>query len=379
MKRNAPTVSFRQGRGPGPGAWHAAAVLIAIGACGGGSEGGYPAPIDAARPVVVDARVIETSSVGDAPIEPNDIPGLGILLREGRLTGWIHGAVHDRGLYVFTYRKPGDFFSFAEFPLTPATADISARLLQIKRHDAVVIKGVFIENAAPIHHIRLEALTVATTYVSDEVATPRTADIAIPEDLAGQTDVIGKVHAVDVDGRILVIEYADAVIPVFVSVPALTAGLYRNDKVRLAFEFAIFPPRPTHMWLDTAAARPLEVMERLLDRHGKPFEAEGSLVRFPRSPQISSDVYAVQVVDADRVSREYTLLNEDASIFVTIRDKLAAAWMSRPGTGIDGRNKLVNPSIRVRARGTFNLVAPNQANAQILLDSADALTITLLP
>jgi hypothetical protein len=321
-----------------------------------------------------------TPGTGGGPIEPSDTAGLSVLLKDGRLPGWIHGAVHDRGLYVFTYRKPGDFFTFAEFPLAPATPEVATKLQQIKRHDELLIKGAFIQNTAPIRHIRLEDFTVVARWQSDEVVPPRTPETAFPEELVGMTEAIGKVHAVDPDGRILVIEYGDAVVPVYVRVPALTAGLYRNDKIRLAFEFAMVPPRPTHLWLDTAHARPLEVVERLLDRHGLPFEAEGSLIRFPKSPQISVDVYAVQVVDADGVSREYTLLNNsNTAIFNAILDKLGTAWKSRPGQGKDGRNKLVNPLIRVHARGIFNLIDPNQANAQILLDSPDDLTVTLLP
>ena len=53
-------------------------------------------------------------------------------------------------------------------------------------------------------------------------------------------------------------------------------------------------------------------------------------MRFPKSPQISVDVYAVQVIDADGVSREYTLLNENPAIFQTIRTKLGMAWASPP-------------------------------------------------
>lgn len=323
---------------------------------------------------------VRDTNLGDRIIEPNDIPSLAILLEQGRLPGWIHAAVHPRGLYVFTYRKPGDFFSFADFPLVAANTAVANKLLTVKRHDAVFLKGIFIKNMAPINHIQVDELQVVQAYTSDETPPPRTADTEIPADLAGATELIGKVHAVNSDGRIFVIEYGDAVIPVFVRVPALTGGLYRNDKIRMKFEFALFPPRPSHLWLDTAAAKPLEVMERLLDKHGNPFEAEGSLVRFPISPQISIDVYALQTTDADGVSREFTLVNEkDPAMFLKIREKLAAAWKSRPGQGIDGRNKLVNPYIKVKAVGVFNLVAPNQANAQILLDGPDSLTITMLP
>jgi hypothetical protein len=317
-------------------------------------------------------------------IEPDDIPALARLLAQGQLSGRVHAAVHDRGLYVFTYyRNPKNVFVSANFPLKPGNDEVAQRLTTVGRHDAITIKGGFIENLAPIRHIRLDDFQVTKAYAADEVAPKRGLTTRIPEDLPnpGQArrELIGKVHAVADDGRILVIEYGDAVVPVFVPQPKLTAGLYRNDKVRVGFVIPKKPPRPQHLWLDTANPKPLEVLEALVDRHGKPFVGDGALVRYPKSPQLTSDVYALQMVDADNVSRDYTLLNFDPTIFKAIREKLSAAWNSRPGQGVDGRNKLVNPSIRVRAKGTFNLVARNQANAQILLASPDDLTITLLP
>ncbi len=347
---------------------------------GSGTGGGVTAAGDAAASMdAVPALVLDAPQSAGAFL-PEEIPALARMLEEGRLTGWVHGAVRDRDLYVFTYRKPNDFFTFADFPLQPATPDVARRLAEVKRHYALRIKGAFIENAAPLRHIRLTDFAIVSTYSHDETPAPRTPLARIPADLAGRRDLIGKVHAVANDGRILVIEYQDAVIPVFVRNPGLIASLYRNDKIRLAFEIATNPPRPTHLWLDTTRPQPLQVLERLLDRHGKPFEAEGPLVRFPQSPQIIFDVFAVQVADADGVSREYTLLNPDnETVFKAIRDKLGAAWAARKGQAIDGRNKLVNPMIRVHARGTFNLIDRNQANAQILLRSADDLTITMLP
>jgi hypothetical protein len=363
---------------------HVLAFALLLG-CDGRGAGGADAAAPGAGPPAPE--------VGPAPIDaptsggvadPSEIAALAALLADGRLSGRIHGAVNDRGLYVFTYYPdPNDIFVFSDFPMTPANDAVAERLTQIKRHDTVSIKGSFIESSAPIRHVRLDDLQVTSAYTADEIAPRRVPATRIPEDLPnpgqGLRSLIGKVHAVANDGRILVIEYGDAVVPVFVPTPDVTAGLFRNDKIRLGFVIPAQPPRPTHLWLDVANPKPLEVLERLVDYHGKPFTAEGALVRFPQSPQITTDVYAVQTIDADNVSREYTLLNFDPAIFDRIHAKLAAAWKSRPGQGVDGRNKLVNPFIRVHAQGTFNIVDRNQANAQILLASPDDVTTTLLP
>lgn len=370
-----------------------AGVRFRVVLCGAGIGGRVRAGVALAAVIAVLAGCAGTrlhgaatgsSPTGKTEIEPDDIPGLAKLLAQGRLPGRLHAVVPERSIYVFTYYPdPTNVFDFGNFPLKPANDAVAQRLAQINRHDAVSIKGAFIDNRAPIHHIRLDDFVLTKSYAADEVAPKYQRKTRIPDDLpeAGQAQrhLIGKVHAVADDGRILVIEYGDAVVPVFVPSPRLTEGLFRNDKVRVGFILPQKPPRPQHLWLDTAQAKPLEVLERLSDRHGKPFEAEGALVRYPKSPQLTSEVYAVQVVDADNVSRDYTLLNLDPAIFKAIRAKLAAAWKARPGQGVDGRNKLVNQSIRVHAKGTFNLVARNQANAQILLASPDDLTITTRP
>jgi len=363
-----------------------AAVIVTLIASAVGCDGGFTAQSDGAVSEEPDAAVgIDPAAALKDAAPPGGVPpGIDIdavinMLRQGTLDGWVHGAVHDRGLYVFTYRRPSDFFTFADFPLIPTTQEMADKLARIKRHDAIRIKGRVVENAAPIRHVWLDELTILRPYVSDETPPPRGYATRIPDELTGKSELVGKVHAVANDGRILVIEYGDAVVPVFVADPTLTQDLYRNDKIRVGIIIPAKPPRPTHLWLATNRPRPLEVLERLVDRHGKPIDTEGALVRFPRSPQITLDVYALQVSDADGVTREYTLLNNDPTVFAAIGKKLADAWKSRPGEGLDGRNKLVNPAIRVRARGTFNIIDRNQANAQILLSSPDDLTITFRP
>ena len=49
-----------------------------------------------------------------------------------------------------------------------------------------------------------------TDSVSLSLVCPFTPEVTIPDDLMGATELIGKVHAVDTDGRVFVIEYRDA-------------------------------------------------------------------------------------------------------------------------------------------------------------------------
>ena len=67
---------------------------------------------------------------------------------------------------------------------------------------------------------------------------------------------------------------------------------------------------------------------------------------------------------------------EEKFLFAAIRKKMQDAWdAAGEGSAVSGRNKLVSTRVRVRATGTYNEIDPNQANAQIVLPSADALEI----
>jgi hypothetical protein len=128
--------------------------------------------------------------------------------------------------------------------------------------------------------------------------------------------------------------------------------------------------------LNDEVASPVEVLERLVDLHDKFACVEGTLVKFPKSPDVSFDVFALQRTDNDHVTLDYTLVNFDnVELFKEIRQKSAAAWDAHPESVINGRNKLHNPRLHVKACGTLNVVAPSQANPQILIDKIEDLTI----
>lgn len=340
----------------------------------------------AARPgSVVPVPVRDNGPIEAAPgssMDKKSVAGLSASLEAGKLRGWIHAAVHGHGLYVFTWRAPNDFFTFYDFPVYPGNPEVAKKLGTVKRHDELSVKGHYVVNAAPIQHIIVNSFDVITAHQSDETPPPRTVATRIPAALMGKNELLGKVHALGDEGHLLVVEYGDAVVPVYVQDASLTKDLFRNDKLKIAFQIAPRPASPTHLWVDSGAKKPIDVLERMVERHGKTADVEGVLVRFPKSPQITSDVYAVQITDADGISREYTLVNEKASDTATFREilkKCADAWAARRSGSIDGRNKLLNPLVRVRAQGKWNVVSRNQANVQIVMPSADGVTITLLP
>jgi len=171
-------------------------------------------------------------------------------------------------------------------------------------------------------------------------------------------------------------EYRDAVVPVFVTKPALTQNLFRGDKVKLAFQIMKFPKHPTHLMLDAGAPQPVQVLESIASRNGEAITQEGYLVLFPQSPEILFSVFAMRQDDAEGTRLNFTLVNfDDPSVFQAIRAKLQAAWDTHPEAVVNDRNQYLNRRVRVKVSGTLNEVSASQANPQILLKSPDDITV----
>ncbi len=311
---------------------------------------------------------------------------LEVMLKGGGLTGEIHGSVSDAKLFVMTYRNPNNFFENVQMPLTSDSADIMATLSQTKRHQYYTVKGEFITNKAPIKHIKISSLQLAKDYNSelDKMPYHYRGDL---NDLYNKTEFIGRVHALGEDGKMLVMEYVDRIIPVFVteeSSQVLVKSLYRGDLVKLKFKVRAEPEAPTHLSLASAQAlpageKPIELLESLVKSHGSPISKVGSLIRFSKSPQINTNIYALLVEDVGGTTIQYTLTNfASPDLFKKIREKLEKFWDDNSSTAENDRNKLVNRKLVVHAKGTSNMVDAGQANPQILIDSLDDITVEVV-
>jgi hypothetical protein len=303
------------------------------------------------------------------------------LLGDG-LTVWIHGAAPEFEQYVFTYRDANDFFVYQDFSLLAASDQVRQVLQNVGRHDQVKIKGSFGQNPSPQKHIVVTDLQVVKKFDPTTQPTwpgnipPYQHTTQLPSDLLGKNEMLAVVHAAPENGGVVVVEYGDAVVPVFVENNTLTKNLYRGDKVKLHYQVMKFPKKPTHLKLDTSVAKPIDVIDSMVAWHERPVTLEGSLVYFVRSPQIRFDVYALQTVDKDGLKRNFTLVNlSDMQVFQSIIAKLEKVWKEKGTTAVNGRNCLINHQIRVRAKGLANVISPAQANPQILLDSANDIEI----
>lgn len=285
------------------------------------------------------------------------------------LIGRIHGAVSPDQLFVMSVREPGNFFSHREFSLLANDQLTRTKLSQVNRHDRVCIQGNFIPNPSPQKHIWVKSIEVLESWSGLEDFPPYERASELPAELVNQTQFVGKVHAIGEAGRILVVEYKDRVFPIFVEATEYTQGLFRGDIIRLTYQIQARPQQPTHLLLNLEAEQPIEVIDAIADWSQQRKTLAGKLVKFPQSPQLNFDVYAIEV-ETQGINRTFTLVNfDDLNEFQRIQEKLASLWDSHLQTAVSGRNMLINPDLMIEASGRINVISPEQANPQILLDS----------
>lgn len=296
-------------------------------------------------------------------------------LESSGLIGRIHGAASTAQLFVMSVREPNNFFSHREFSLVPGDEATKATLSQVNRHDLICIQGDFLENPSPQKHVWVKSAEVLESWPGLGDFPPYERSAGLPAELANQTQFVGKVHAIGEGGKILVVEYKDGVLPIFVEATDYTEGLFRGDIVRLSYTLQERPQQPTHLKLNLESEQPIEVIDAIASWHQQEKTLSGKLVKFPQSPQLNFDVYAIEV-ETQGIKRTFTLVNfDDIDAFTKIREQLAALWDSHVATAVSGRNMLINPDVIVEASGSINVVSPEQANPQLLLDSAEAIRL----
>ena len=300
-----------------------------------------------------------------------EIPNLSKELTGTGLIGRIHGAADTSQMFVLAVREPNNFFSHREFSLISNDESVTNTLGQLQRHDLVCVKGNIIANHSPQKHIALSSIDLLEEWQQPTGFQPYERQADLPENLKQQTSLVGKVHAIGESGKILVMGYQDLVLPIHVTEPKYTRELYRGDIVKLNYQVQSNPQRPLHLQLDDGANSPIEMIDAIAAINNQPQTLTGNLVKFPQSPQLKFDVYAIEV-NTDGIKRYFTLINfDDMAKFANIRQKLAQIWNDNAATAVSGRNMLINPKVKIRATGLGNIISPEQANPQILLENAE--------
>ncbi|EAZ91714.1 hypothetical protein [Crocosphaera chwakensis] len=304
-----------------------------------------------------------------------NLSNLGNELETTGLLGEIHGVIPQDNVFVLSVRDPDNFFKSQQFSVIPGNNKTQDILRNTDRHDQVCLQGKLVKNPSPQPHIVVKSAVVMESWNGLEGYKNYEYQANIPVDLKYKNHAVFKVHAIDNEGKILVVEYKDKVIPIFVNNPELTKDLYRGDLIDLSYTIQSWPKKPTHLNLNLKAKNPLKVVDQLVAKHEIEETLTGKLVKFPQSPQIKFDVYAIEVT-TQGLSRYYTLVNfEDAEEFEIIREKLATIWKNHLETVKAGRNFLINPNVMIKAQGKINIISPQQANPQILLENANKIQV----
>ena len=323
-----------------------------------------------------------TGGKSDLAAAPSiDLEELRKQLKGAGLVGEIHSSDSANRQYVFTYRHPKDFFTNVQIAMVARKDDIRDFFKEMKRHDRVKVKGDFIHQGdilpeSPQPHIEVASIEMVKKYESPvPVPEPRFKKTTLlPQELLEKTEADFLVHANVRNGAGLVLEYKDNFVFVTVPDPKLAAHVFRNDRVHARFQRQNFPKQPMHIELaQNEPSKPsLVVTDSVRALHGKRFTQRGNLVRFPKSPQINRDIWAVEQKGLDGNSRTFTLVNfTKKGELDRIDARLRAWWDAEPNAVVDGRNKLVNTNVTITATGVMNVVDPNQANAQMRLKASD--------
>lgn len=306
------------------------------------------------------------------------------LAASGGTLAEVHGANHERGQYVLSFRHPTSFFDYLLVSMladekSPGGAAVAATMKSLKRNDIVRVHGrLNTDIKSPQPHAFIDEVTVVAPFANPYPAVPAYQSVVnLEKELAAVTEADFKVHAVLESGKILVLEYGDSIVPTYVSDPAQAAiakELYRGDIVHLKFKIAADPTHPLHLRLQKVPDA-IALKDKITEQHGKPVSLCGTLAMFPKSPLITINVFALQLDVAPGINRTYTLVNfDDMAEFAKIRDNAQKVWDRAAAEIVSARNYFLNPHIKVCAKGTGNIQDPSQANPQILLEKADDLT-----
>jgi hypothetical protein len=309
-------------------------------------------------------------------VPPFDMALVSKELEGDGLKGEIHAAVPEFKTWVLNIYQ-GSFFNSYQFPLAIHDEKVLHDAMAVKRHDLVRIKGKILDNGAAQKHILVTEITVEKKYDSANFQPNYTHSQAVPDELKAGRSATVIVHSIAEDGKSVMVEYRDLVVQVVVANGELTKPLYRNDKIRIAYEAVDKPGRPLHLVLDEAAEKPIELVDRIADLHGKHATVTGCLVLFPKSPQITRNVYALLEVDENGLMRTWTMANfESMEMFNKITANFEDFWGGHSEEAVNFRNKMLNVGIKVQAKGLLNIAVPNQANPQILVDDVADITLT---
>lgn len=291
----------------------------------------------------------------------------------------VHGIVPVSSMFVVTFRNPNNFFQSVHLSLLGTDQGTRDMIRTLRRHDVVLIQGMIdTEIPAEQRHLKADLITLMERSPQSTPSQEYTYE-ALPDAVLNMSELVGKVHAVYADGQVLVVEYKDMVIPVFVKEQWLsqTKSLFRGDIIAIKYVIQRGPRRPVHINLDPTQADSFRILRSVVTGHGEQIKLTGKLLMFPQSPMVKFPVFAIDVDMGNGVLLPHTILSfTDPTLFKAARALFQAAWERNASSIRNYRNKFINEAITVTVSGTYNMIDPGQANPQIVIESLTNISIT---
>ena len=301
------------------------------------------------------------------------------------LTAHVHGSVPQYSYYVINYGT--NILESIQFNLISFDPKVLEQLKDLKRHDKISIKGQILENRSPVKHIVVESFEITEPYeFREEYGIEYDKELLQDFSSDQSKKILAKVHAVIADGKALVLDYKNAIIPVFIEPEhyELTKNLYRNDKLVAEVRPLAKARGPLHLILDKDSENPIRVVDKMVNCHGIQRTIEGVLTMFYKSPQITVNVFAVKQKDPNGLERNFTFFpdydpekefEQFMNLFNQIQAKLMPIWEKNEDQVEKDRNSLFNPQLKVRVSGRMNVVSKSQANPQIYIKIIEAIEV----
>lgn len=356
-----------------------------------------PTPDEFARRSLAQAREGEVEAPEGEELSPEEIAKVKEYLRknlevvlakplkEQGLEGRVHAAILDEGVVLFQVTNPfaqtltERLTDFRIYPLRLSKKQLEElRAKGVRRNDFLKVKGAF---ASIPPHIEVDSVEVTERTKGRDA--PQNHELRQALALHGKTNFLleAQVHASLRDGAQAAVDYEGHILPVTLEdesdakAAKALAALWRFDIVRIPVkEVRPWPAYPPHLVLDSSKA--IQMVESIQDflnfdenQPDPELTLEGTLVRIPPSSGLTNRESWGLLVKSSKsgLSRQFLLWNfSDLELQEKIEAKLKGWWDSKEGAKV-GRNRLVHPGLRVRAKGKLPMLggkeqARNQGN-----------------
>lgn len=213
---------------------------------------------------------------------------------EGMLNGQqgarVHGAIPSGNIYVF---GDGGFY-YSAYTRDPALAETFKTL---KRNDDLTITANYTRTGSAQPHINVTEL--AHNFASDSTFKHK-FDYSRFDGLESVT-LLGSVHAVAGAGEVLVFNYEDIVIPVFVdeALHEEASALWKFDIVLLDLSIQRIPGRPLHFYTRDDSGDAIRLVDAITDCDGVTTDLVGNIW------SLGAESYGIEVFDENKVYRSY--------------------------------------------------------------------------